>query len=404
MVDSVALYYPHIHIRDDDWLKYAVLYWPRMTRLRPFGYPTSDSSVARILRDRERWLVDLAPPAWAADEVGQLFLALLDSRSDELRHSFGIGRRRRWVVDSSSSSFAGHSGSQTGGHPRSGERVAPAFDSRLGYLNIDKVDTRVLAALLDAGLAITVTGLGMWVGMHPKLASIYSCALTERIAIANHLHPVTDQELPHTALSGWTVERLMQVLLDEPATDESRPRTDLSDAFVLLAFKTVVPDGLSRQPIEKILEVRARFGTELDAFRSYVTDQARQLAELQDIRDLPVFEEYLRTEVEHTVTTHLSELRERLRSIGLDSVTAVANVKTVALPPLAAALAETAGLPATVTGPAALAACVLGAPIQWRRDRRAAVRQSPVGYLFRIEESLDPPGLIDRLRRSWAAR
>jgi hypothetical protein len=48
--------------------------------------------------------------------------------------------------------------------------------------------------------------------------------------------------------------------------------------------------------------------------------------------------------------------------------------------------------------------CVLGAPLQWRRQRKAAIRESPVGYLLRIEQTLDPPGLLNRLRRSWAAR
>lgn len=47
-----------------------------------------------------------------------------------------------------------------------------------------------------------------------------------------------------------------------------------------------------------LIEVRSRFGSELDTFRNYVTEQTQRLAELQDIRDLTVFQEYLRTEVQ----------------------------------------------------------------------------------------------------------
>jgi hypothetical protein len=34
-VRKIALYYPYIHIRDDNWLKAAALYWPRIARLAP---------------------------------------------------------------------------------------------------------------------------------------------------------------------------------------------------------------------------------------------------------------------------------------------------------------------------------------------------------------------------------
>jgi len=32
-MEAPGLYYPYIHIRDDDWLKGAVLYWPSVRRL-----------------------------------------------------------------------------------------------------------------------------------------------------------------------------------------------------------------------------------------------------------------------------------------------------------------------------------------------------------------------------------
>lgn len=241
-------------------------------------------------------------------------------------------------------------------------------------------------------------------GMHPALASVYTCALIEQIAIEDHVHPVTDQALAHSALSGWTLDRLVQVLVEKPLTDtdnEAGSGRDLLDGFVLVAFETVVPAHLDTVPIDKIIEVRSQFGTELDAFREYVTEQAQRLATLQDIRDLKVFEEYLRTEVQHTVNIQLTELRERLRSVGMESVRALANIKSVALPTLAAKAAEIIGLSPTVTASAALAACVVSAPADWRRKRRAAIRDSPVGYLFRIDQALNPRTLIDRLRRSW---
>jgi hypothetical protein len=392
VVDQIALYYPYIHVRNDVWLKYAALYWPKMGRLLPPGYPTVDSETARVLSSL-RWLIDVPPPRWAGFEVGRPFLDLIATRSPELRDRFGLDRINDWEP----SALGVDLNFQSPGEDES-------LDLRMVYIHGDKVSPPLAQAAVDAGLATIVDARGgTWMGMHPKLASVYTCALTEHIADRNRMHPVTDQLLPHFALSGWTLDRMARVLIDEPlsGTERLNLKEDLSDAFVLLAFETVVPAHLDTVPIEKIVEMRSRFGAELDSFRDYVAEQAQRLAELKEVRDLAVFQEYLHIEVQRAVTKQLSALRERLRSIGLESARAVANIKSVGLPPLAAMLAETAGLPPTVTGPTVLAACVVSAPSRWRQDRRTAIRESPAGYLFRIEQELSPTTLIGRLRRTW---
>jgi uncharacterized protein DUF6236 len=399
-VDSIALYYPHIHVRDDTWLKYAALYWPKMGRLRPPEYPLMDSEVAARLHEA-RWLVDIPPPRWAAAELVEPFLSLVTTHARELRERFGLDQVDTWGVRPAAAAF-GYSGDRRSAGNPNGE--VTWLNPRFGFVHVSKIDPDVVSAAVDAGLAVTGPGRGgMWVGMHPELASVYTCALTERVAAKDLLHPITDQTLPHNALSGWTLDRLVGMLVERPAAGTGEHRPDVLDAFVFLAFETVVPADLRTVSVEKILDVRAKFATELDAFRGYVAQQVHSLAELDDVRDLVVFQEYLRTEVHRSVTALLNDLRERLRSVGLEAVRAVANVKSVALPPLAAVAADTAGLPPAVTVPAAVAACVAGAPIQWRRDRRAAIQESPVAYLFQLKRTLDPTTLLDRLRRAWPA-
>ena len=46
-----GLYFPFIHVRDDDWLKTAALYWPSIRRLVPRRYPKHDSPTARTFSD-----------------------------------------------------------------------------------------------------------------------------------------------------------------------------------------------------------------------------------------------------------------------------------------------------------------------------------------------------------------
>ncbi|MGW4486457.1 DUF6236 family protein [Amycolatopsis sp. NPDC004368] len=397
-MDPIALYYPYIHVRDDRWLKYAALYWPKLGRLRPRGYPTDDSPVSRALRTEAEWLVDITPPQWAADDVGRPFLDLVDAHARDLRKRYALDRPQ----DPSTPPIRHRSVSprrsyQQAVSARSAGRDLPEW---LDYVHLDKVSADFATSAVAAGLAEPYSGRGgIWLGMHPDLAAVYNCALVERIATENRLHPVTDQELSHSAASGWTLDRLAEALLGSAPT--STGHADAEDAFVFAAFETVVPAGLDNVPVEKIIEVREKFGTELDAFRRYVTEKSEQLTQLEDVRDLDVFQQYLRTEVDQAVTKQLKQLRDRLRSVGLESVRGVVNVKSVAPPALVTMAADTVGLSPTIAGTASAAACVLAAPVQWRRQRRAAVRECPAGYLFRLERELTPTKLIDRLRRAW---
>ncbi|GAB2539548.1 hypothetical protein GCM10027167_50420 [Nocardia heshunensis] len=101
------------------------------------------------------------------------------------------------------------------------------------------------------------------------------------------------------------------------------------------------------------------------------------------------------------MSAQLRDLEERLHSLGMQSARSVANVKTLALPPAAAGAADYLGIAAEITIPTVLAACVLTAPLQWRSQRRDAIRTSPVGYLFRIDRKLNAVSLASRIARRW---
>lgn len=410
-MDPIALYYPYIHVRDDTWMKYAALYWPKMGRLRPWQYPVRDSAVAEALRRELGWLVDVSPIGAAYSAQGP-FLDFVDERSAELRERFGLHNSQHWPPRPASSfmntssgdggaTSAGPTGSWSGrGEETSADR-GPELDPRLSYIHLGKVDPRLTGRLIESGVAVEAPGHGgRWLGMHPELANVYMCVLAERVASRNRLHPVTDQVLPHTAVSGWTVERLAEALLGDHLDIRGGSATrDPLEAFVLTAFETVVPANLAAVPVDKIVEIRQKFGAELDAFREYVTGQVEQLSGIEDVQDFTLFQEHIHNEVQRTVSRQLDELRERLRSIGLESVRALANIKTFALPPLAATAAQLAGVNPAITGSAAVVTCLASVPVQARSERRRAIRESPVGYLFRVGKDLDPASLTDRVRK-----
>jgi hypothetical protein len=44
-----ALYYPYVHFKNDAWVKLSALYWDKLKRIVPEGYPTEDSATVRGL-------------------------------------------------------------------------------------------------------------------------------------------------------------------------------------------------------------------------------------------------------------------------------------------------------------------------------------------------------------------
>src|SRR6516165_7021826 len=51
MKSEIALYYPYIHFRNEEWLKSAILYWPRIARMVPVRSGPRDSVLVQALYD-----------------------------------------------------------------------------------------------------------------------------------------------------------------------------------------------------------------------------------------------------------------------------------------------------------------------------------------------------------------
>lgn len=409
MVHPTALYFPYIHIRDDTWLKYAALYWPRLARFCPPGYLLLDSSVTQVLRDELDWIRDLNPGS-AVRDVAQPFCELVETHEFELCNRLmvtDIEPRKTNVPWSNRQAAADTVGNSDRWHRRAGSRAGADDSSPFAYIHHSQVSPDLTQKLIEVGLADIARGRHHeWVGMPTELASVYMCALAEQAAKHNQLHPVTDQLLPHAALSDWDVERIAEVLLGGTLTGMKAPaaRDDELSTYVSMAVETVVPDNLSDVPIEKIIQLRKRYQAELDEFRDYVTQEVEQLASLRSIEDAQTRLDYLHDEVQRGVQRRLDELRAQVRGAGLEPVRALGHLKMALPPGVAAAVAgmlhTNPGAVAVSAGSAVVAASLIQLPGQIRRKRRDVVRSCPVGYLLHVGKELKPSNLVKRVHRA----
>jgi len=378
LVAYFGLYYPFIHFRNEAWLKLAALYWDGMCRIVPTGASLHDNDEVKRLADAE--FIRNAPPFVGAFEVAGPFRELIATHGDALHAKFGIAQRDRWPDD------------------RHTRLYAPGRDPKLAYVFDEKMDRRLLSDLFDHGLVASRSDDPRWIGMHPKLVSVYMMALAEAMAPELGAYPLTDGAFDHVAVSGFAMERLAAALLDQPELAAATPavaKREVEEAMASLAFSYVMPAAPAHVPAKEIVNFRKTYAEERGLFQAEVARLIASLANLQDIKDPREVERHLKSEYDKTLAPRIERLRKGLRNANVDTVESALAV-SFALPVGLAAALTAVGL--TLAPPAAAVAGVAFAAWTIRRKRRKAVeavlKPSPETYLYRVSKLSTPSSVV----------
>ncbi|MGC5322406.1 DUF6236 family protein [Micromonospora arida] len=390
MMQRPGLYFPYVHVRDDDWLKAAALYWPDVRRLVPAGYSKHDSLTAQAFVEAEI-LRDEDPEIYLNSLTWDLLQAM--RRNAELL-------ARDYSLEHASTNWDGHQWTAAGG---------PNFGRpELGWIHVTKFPHGVVDYLSELGLAQlgrteghgwpVTRDMGQWIGLHPALASAYMTALAGRLGEQAHLEPLTDQVDLRVATPSSDAGAALQLLIGR---SDPGPRANLpSEAvatYVMLAMQYAHPANLKGVPATKIIECREKLVEELAKFRDHVTSQQDQLAELAAIpitaRRLEAFAEH----VQHTVEIPLRSLERGLKLLKLEPTRSLLLAGSFTTPAVMGAASKAAHLTHPVATSVASAAVAVGAA-WWQLEniRRADKSNSPVGYLLGIRDELTPKSLAAR--------
>jgi Family of unknown function (DUF6236) len=388
-INTIGLYYPFIHFKDDQWLKTSALYWDRMARIVPDSYRDAgggkalprDSDITRQLIDELDYVVNIRPNE-TTYPVSDTFTDLLVHHAERLRIRYDVSRRDRWPIDPATA------------------RYAPLRDRHLAYVHGAKLDESLARQLVDEHLAMGHHDDGeFWLGVHPRLAFVYMSALAEEAATVNGFNPTTDETLDHIAATGWSMHRLAATLLDDQslladASDASSQQFDGETEAVLamISISAVMPRDPEALTVQKIKEIREASPLELGRFRTLLNTLAEAVPQLGESADPAAVAAHLAVAYEQGVRPQLTALEAEMRGRAIDTVQ-VAMGASIAMPPILAGVPMPPPVAFATTAVFSLFPIVRAK----RRDAKAAFAASPAAYLYRLEHELEPKSLLGRM-------
>lgn len=399
-MQRAALYFPYIHIRDDNWLKAASLYWPSVHRIVPQGYPKHDSRTAAAFAD-DGVLRDV-DPAWRMDlRAGDLAFAI-QTNIDEVANRYGLPQAH------------GADNRADGLH-----RWEPWQDASLAWIHVMKIPPDLVDLLVDRQVAVRGnsqvheegllalhghhTNPEHWIGMHPALAGAYMTALAGEISVESSFEPLTDQTDLRIATPNYDVRAALSLLLGQQANRDRAASADGIETYVMLALQQVMPANLDQITAEQIIDCRTKLADELTSFRTYVDDMRQDLVELAQIPDELRRIEAFTEHVQQTVEQPLRKLERGMERLKVPTVRQLVVASVLGGLPTATSLTDPGASP--IAGLAVGAAVVIGNAWWSNREDRADLKQeSAVGYLLDVQNQLNPRTAFERARElvTWA--
>lgn len=396
---SIALYYPWMHFQDDNWLKLALLTWDRIVRMRPEMVEDRDRDLVRQLRTETDFIVEAAPSPTVLRTVTETFSEIIDADPHRIVERYGLRHSFREEFHPSphdlrqSTDWLGYEPPVPQG---TWDMVRSSYMLRMHTGASDsKMGTGLSEKLVGMGLA-EPSG-GPWVGMHPKLGSIYLAVLTDVMARGEMLSPTTDDLRMHKAVGA--LSQLTNLLFEDHARVPAIEHAE--SAYMHVALRTVIePDKSAEVPVAKLIRFREAHRDELAAFHEHVAGLTADLQAIAEVENLEVASAHLKSLYESQTRPQLNELRKALRAQGIES-SAGTLVQKVNLNAAAGTLlgsVAAAGGQLAVAG-AAVAVTLVPYIASRVEARRQQVGDSPVAYLLAADRELSGRTLLGALQR-----
>jgi hypothetical protein len=394
-MQDIGLYYPYLHFRDEAWLKGAVLYWDRVDRILP-AFPEDflnfapDDSDAVVALKGEGYIGRIVPSD-EAKKVGTSFLKLIKQHEEALRAKYDVSKVSEWEINPEPERVPVN------------EPLPEDYDCRFAYIAEGKMPHALHDALVETGLAIKgVYEAGLdFLGMHPKLASIYMTSLAEEITAGKPYQPITENPKLHIAVSGCTMERIAQALLGDGNSElvftDSNKRQDEAEAFMAsFCLQTVMPKNIESLEVRKIIDFKKTRRDEMRNFRRSLEDFVTNLEWLEGVKNQNEMQKVLKRAYDARIAPQLKEAESFFRTLGGGTVLSTIALSPASLPNSLGSLLNIP-LEPVAAGIAGVAIAML--PVLYGARWMAREKVGSIAYLLHVKEGLNPATLRQRILR-----
>jgi uncharacterized protein DUF6236 len=335
-----ALYYPHIKIQDENWLKLALLYWDGIRRIvPPDTYDLSEIDegyeVPAVLEAKLIENTDASPYVEGAERrFLERFPTLLEMRADVIPNQTG-----------------------NPGPSKSYEIHAYKMSEKLRY----ELKERKLAR-----------ESGPWLEMDRKVGLFYMMCLATEMGESFGAPVVTD-----THEFEACGEYLSFGELPTPST-----ATELNSALVRLNIEFPRPEDLADIPMAQVINFHIDHARERQSFRGAIENIANNAAEITDANALEDYVGKAASGIQNALKAH----RESLKELNIKSLTSALKISTPGI--VASGTAALVVSNPVLAGLLAMAGITVSVAEWWadrRGKRRQESRSSDYHYLLSVK-------------------
>ncbi|MCE1164476.1 MAG: DUF6236 family protein [Bacteroidetes bacterium] len=255
-----ALYYPHINLTNKNWVKHALLFWDKISRIVPRSIEPADNEDITKIKFETGFIEDYHPKEHDTSDTFNQFSKELRPilESDHFFHErfFALEHQRRHYMRDyyERRSFYSEMVKSTG-----------------TYIHVMKLDPRLKNWLLEIGVAIPGENeYEDWVKIDNEIGLLYMTYLAKTISKKKTIPIVTDVEQSFSAAIHF----------------ESIINSDYSSQFEYrlgnLLIETIVPQKINDIPLDTIIEIRDNYGDERIAFFNEISNLTKSLPEIDN--------------------------------------------------------------------------------------------------------------------------
>jgi len=255
-----ALYYPHINLTDKNWVKHALLFWDKISRIVPSAVEASDNDDIISIKYHTGFIKDYHPESYITSDTFNEFSGELSRiiQSDSFFNDRYFERdphRRHYIRD----------------YDQRRNFYSEMVRSTGTYIHGTKIDQRFKELLFDIGIAIPGENeWENWVKIDNEIGLLYMTYLAKTISKKKTLPIVTDVEQSFSATIKF----------------ESKINSDYRDQFEYrlgnLLIETIVPKKINDVPLDKILDIRDNYNDERTAFFNAVSNLTNSIPDIDN--------------------------------------------------------------------------------------------------------------------------